>query len=117
MLSVHGAKAIGPRSVGRRAVAAAYGCGAAAGQAEKKDPDPVLCRDCVHFRSQLGRTEFGKCHHRGEVNLVTGEKTFMFASVAREHTCMGEHFERMPGMPWMSWMSWMPWMPWMRRMR
>ena len=82
MLGLHSAKA-----VVRRMTAAS-----AAGMAQTTDP--VLCRNCVHFRSQIGRLEFGKCHHSYEIDLVTGEKTYLYASIARQHLCRGEHFRQ-----------------------
>ena len=82
MRGLHSAKA-----VGRRMTAAS-----AAGAAQTTDP--VLCKNCVHFRSQIGRLEFGKCHHYYEIDLVTGEKAYMYASIARQHLCGGEHFRQ-----------------------
>ena len=76
----------------RRTVAAAAG---GAKPQPMKPTDPVLCKNCVHFRSAwLGRLEFGDCHHSYEIDLVTGEKTYMYASVAREYACGGEHFQQ-----------------------
>ena len=88
MLSVHSAKAVVRRS--RRAASAAGGASSA------QPTDPVLCKDCVNFRSPaIARLEFGKCQRSYEIDLVTGEKTYGYASIAREHECDGgEHFQK-----------------------
>lgn len=48
---------------------------------------PPLCVDCKHFLPpdifQSNRADYGHCRQFYDINLVTGEKKYDFASIAR----------------------------------
>lgn len=67
-----------------------------------KTKPPPLCIDCKHFLNsdpffKANRAEYGHCRQFYNINLVTGEKTYDFASIARSYENMcgvnASHFE------------------------
>ena len=55
-----------------------------------------FCKDCKYFVPPLKYDlKYGNCRKFGTLDLVTGEKTYLFASTAREHDCKGKHFEKL----------------------
>jgi hypothetical protein len=61
------------------------------------EPLPKLCKDCVHFRhNPLHNVQFAKCRRIFYIDLISGQKDLMYASLARETDCKGNHFEEKP---------------------
>lgn len=55
-----------------------------------------FCKDCKFFvHHPKYDTKYGNCKKFGYVDLVTGEKTYLFASTAREQDCKGKYFQKL----------------------
>lgn len=61
------------------------------------DKMPNICRDCKYFRKSHYlyhyTIELGKCTKISNLDLVTGFKTYNYASVVREFDCKGNWYE------------------------
>lgn len=52
-----------------------------------------FCKNCKHFSVPPNKDQkFGRCKLFGEVNLVDGEVTYMYAGSARLEKCKGKFF-------------------------
>jgi hypothetical protein len=73
------------------------------------EKQPVLCKDCKWIRidkSYKGfftkrehtprELEYSLCAKYTRVDLVSGQKKYEYASIAREYKCFGNGFERRP---------------------
>jgi hypothetical protein len=58
---------------------------------------PSICRECKYFRKTysmyIDSLEFGKCTKVSNLDLVTGCKTYNYASIIREFECKGDWYE------------------------
>ena len=62
---------------------------------------PYLCIDCKYFKysSLFPNTKLSKCTKIFEIDLVTGNKIYQYASLAREYNkCKEEYFEKKPSL-------------------
>jgi hypothetical protein len=70
---------------------------------EGKNDLPKLCKDCKYFRPDNfyflsdifftdNRYRFGKCSKSMDIDLLSGKKTYDYASTVREFNCKGQWF-------------------------
>lgn len=62
-----------------------------------RDTLPPVCKTCKYFEpltNSSDKIKYGKCLNFGEIDVITGEKTFLYASTARNFSCKGKFYEK-----------------------